>query len=609
MRLVTDAVATFGVYIHWPFCAQKCPYCDFNSHVRFGGWDETRFLKAYLRELDSVAELLRGNPLPPCGGGLGWGGIPEDRSLASSHNFERHRVPPFRPPPRPSEAKLHLDGGRSVSSIFFGGGTPSLMKPQTVGAILDHIAKLWPIEEKAEITIEANPGSVEAARFKGYRDAGVNRVSMGLQSLRDDELKKLGRIHTVAESKAALEIARSTFQRFSFDLIYARPKQTPQDWRAELAEALDLAGDHISLYQLTIEPDTPYAALHASGKLIVPDADAALALYEITQEMTSSRGLNSYEISNHARTGQESQHNLLYWRYGEYAGIGPGAHGRLLVANHGAISQPVGQVVALQSPSPISPKASLRLDAGEGWGGGCPQTALSKDHPHPNPPSWRSQASLGRSRGRESREERSYVTTRIATVTEKNPEAWCALVEEHGAGFTEITALKPDEQADEMLLMGLRLREGIDLKRLAQLGGVAASPTELADLEQLGLIEVMRVSSPSPHFCTQWGEGHGGAVPSARGEGRPLAPAKAPSSGNWRANELEEIAMCASPGMAPEASASSAHHVINDEGSATHIRATPRGRFVLNAVVARLSKTFVTAEDLVALKTDQAPLP
>ena len=204
------------------------------------------------------------------------------------------------------------------------------MKPQTVGAILDHIAKLWPIDANAEITIEANPGSVEATRFKGYRDAGVNRVSMGLQSLRDDDLKKLGRIHTVAESKAALNIARSTFNRFSFDLIYARPKQTPQDWRAELAEALDLAGDHISLYQLTIEPDTPYAALHASGKLIVPDADAALALYEITQEMTAARGLNSYEISNHARAGQESQHNLLYWRYGEYAGIGPGAHGRLL---------------------------------------------------------------------------------------------------------------------------------------------------------------------------------------------------------------------------------------------------------------------------------------
>ena len=408
----------FGVYIHWPFCAQKCPYCDFNSHVRFGGWDEARFLQAFLRELDSVAEMT---------------------------------------------------GPREVRSIFFGGGTPSLMKPQTVGAILEYIAKLWPVTANAEITIEANPGSVEASRFKGYRDAGVNRVSMGLQSLRDDELKKLGRIHTVAESKAALEIARSTFDRFSFDLIYARPKQTPQDWRTELAEALDLAGDHISLYQLTIEPDTPYAALHQAGKLIVPDADAALALYEITQEMTALLGLNPYEISNHARDGQESQHNLLYWRYGEYAGIGPGAHGRLLTKKG-----------------------------------------------------------------------------RVATVTEKNPESWCARVEELGAGFTEVTELSRDEQADEMLLMGLRLREGIDLTRLARLGGVAPSPVELADLEQLGLIEVMPASRlfPSP----------------SRGEGN--AP--------------------------------------------TRIRATPRGRFVLNAIVARLSKTFVPAAPEVA---DHAPLP
>lgn len=200
----------FGVYIHWPFCAQKCPYCDFNSHVRFGGWDEERFLAAYLRELDWVAQKIS----------------------APSHTAIR-----------------------TVSSVFFGGGTPSLMKPQTVGAILDHIARLWPVARDAEITLEANPGSVEAGRFKGYRAAGVNRVSMGLQSLRDSELKKLGRIHTVEEAKAALAIARDTFERYSFDLIYARPGQMPEQWRQELTEALDLAGDHISLYQLTIEPD------------------------------------------------------------------------------------------------------------------------------------------------------------------------------------------------------------------------------------------------------------------------------------------------------------------------------------------------------------------
>ena len=478
----------FGVYIHWPFCAQKCPYCDFNSHVRFGGWDEPRFLAAYLRELDAVAGMLSTsprswgtpvspNPLPPVGrvrvGGITTVGVSGSPS-----------------PGLPHEGGGAIDGlqeDRTVSSIFFGGGTPSLMKPQTVGAILEHIAKLWLVEANAEITLEANPGSVEATRFRGYRDAGVNRVSMGLQSLRDDELKKLGRIHTVAESKAALEIARKTFQRFSFDLIYARPKQTPQDWRAELAEALDLAGNHISLYQLTIEPDTPFAALHAAGKLVVPDADAALELYEVTQELTAARGLLPYEISNHAKPGEESRHNLLYWRYGEYAGVGPGAHGRLFI------------------PSP-------RPSRGEGG------------------------------------------TDRTATVTEKNPEAWVAAVERLGHGLTELTPLTRAEQADEMLLMGLRLREGIDLDRLARLGGVAPSAHELADLEHLGLIEVLRTSrqtSPQAGF------------------------------GNWRADELEPIILCASPVS------------MTAPYAPTHIRATPRGRFVLNAVVARLSKTFV----------------
>ncbi len=354
---------TFGIYIHWPFCAQKCPYCDFNSHVRFGGWDEDRFLAAYLRELDWIASA----------------------------------APSGRLAERESEGAT-----RRVSSIFFGGGTPSLMKPQTTGAILDHIAKLWLLEANAEITLEANPGSVEAERFKGYRAAGVNRVSMGFQSLRDEELKKLGRVHTVAEAKAALAIARATFERTSFDLIYARPGQSPQQWREELREALTMVDDHVSLYQLTIEPDTPYAALHAAGKLIVPDPDAALELYEITQEMTAAKGLAAYEISNHAKPGAESRHNLLYWRYGAYAGVGPGAHGRLLT----------------HAPSG-------RLPAGESEGA---------------------------------------TRVRVATVAERHPETWAAKVEKEGHGFTEWTPLTPSEQADEMLLMGLRLTEGVDLE-------------------------------------------------------------------------------------------------------------------------------------------------
>ena len=415
----------FGVYVHWPFCAQKCPYCDFNSHVRFGGWDEPRFLKAYLRELEDAAART---------------------------------------------------GPRLVGSVFFGGGTPSLMKPETTAAILDKIANLWTLDANAEVTLEANPGSVEAGRFRGYRDAGVNRVSMGLQSLDDAELKKLGRIHSVAEAKAALKIARETFERFSFYLIYARPGQTPAAWRAELAEALDLAGEHLSLYQLTIEPDTPYAALHAAGKLIPPDADAAADLYDVTSEMTAERGLAPYEISNHARPGEESRHNLLYWRYGEYAGAGPGAHGRLLTA---------GQ--------------------------------------------------------------------RVATVTEKHPETWAARVEANGHGLTDVVALSPREQADELLLMGLRLAEGVDFDRLERLGAVAPSPSMIAELTALGMIE--RVSDKV--------------------------------SADWRSDELGGIAMCAGPGLPPETA---------QIGGAGRIRATSRGRFVLNAVVEKLSASFAPVE-------------
>lgn len=266
--------------MHWPFCASKCPYCDFNSHVRAGGIDETRFLAAFLKELEHWAVL---------------------------------------------------GPGRSVTSIFFGGGTPSLMSTNTVGAILDAIARHWGVERGAEITLEANPSSVEAGRFRGYRAAGVNRVSLGVQSLDDMQLRALGRMHTSAEARAAIDIAAGTFERFSFDLIYARPGQSIDAWRAELGQALDLAGKHLSLYQLTIEQGTPFAALHARGKLVVPDGDAASALYEVTQEMTERAGLPAYEISNHAAPGEESRHNLTYWRYGEYAGIGPGAHGRVVV--------------------------------------------------------------------------------------------------------------------------------------------------------------------------------------------------------------------------------------------------------------------------------------
>jgi oxygen-independent coproporphyrinogen-3 oxidase len=265
--------------VHWPFCASKCPYCDFNSHVRAGGIDEARFLAAY------VGELRHWSSLTPA---------------------------------------------RRVSSIFFGGGTPSLMSAAAVGAILDDIGRLWAVEVNAEVTLEANPSSVEADRFRDYRAAGINRVSLGVQSLDDRVLRSLGRLHTADEARAAIGVARDTFARFSFDLIYARPRQTLDAWRSELGQALALAGAHLSLYQLTIEPNTPFFDLHALGKLAIPGAEAAHDLYEATQELTERAGLPAYEISNHARPGEECRHNLLYWRYGEYAGVGPGAHGRVV---------------------------------------------------------------------------------------------------------------------------------------------------------------------------------------------------------------------------------------------------------------------------------------
>ena len=268
----------FGVYVHWPFCLSKCPYCDFNSHVRHAAIDEERFVRAFAAEIATTAQ----------------------------------RAP-----------------GRTVSTIFFGGGTPSLMQPATVGAMLDAIARHWTVAPDVEVTLEANPTSVEAERFRGYRTAGINRVSLGVQALDDGGLKELGRLHTAREALDAVAIARSVFERYSFDLIYARPWQTPQGWAAELKRAIAEAAEHLSLYQLTIEQDTPFAALHAAGKLVIPDEDHARALWDTTQEICEGAGLPAYEISNHARAGAECRHNLVYWRTHEYAGIGPGAHGRL----------------------------------------------------------------------------------------------------------------------------------------------------------------------------------------------------------------------------------------------------------------------------------------
>jgi putative oxygen-independent coproporphyrinogen III oxidase len=265
-----------ALYIHWPFCVSKCPYCDFNSHVR-EAVDQDAWRAALLADLAHEAGLLR---------------------------------------------------GRRLTSIFFGGGTPSLMPPETVAALIDAAAGHWTFAPDIEITLEANPSSVEAARFHGLAAAGVNRVSLGLQSLDDEALRFLGRAHDVEEGLAALDTAQAAFRRVSFDLIYARSGQSAEAWRAELTRALSFGTDHISLYQLTIEPGTRFAALASRGALVPTDPDEAAALYELTQEMTRAAGLPAYEISNHARPGQESRHNLAYWRYGTYAGIGPGAHGR-----------------------------------------------------------------------------------------------------------------------------------------------------------------------------------------------------------------------------------------------------------------------------------------
>jgi oxygen-independent coproporphyrinogen-3 oxidase len=362
MMLNMSLTTPFAVYVHWPFCLSKCPYCDFNSHVRHGGVDEERFLRAYETEIAATAD----------------------------------RLP-----------------GRTVSSIFFGGGTPSLMQPSSVQAILDCIGRHWSIAPDVEVTLEANPTSVEATRFRGFRAAGVNRVSLGVQALDDRALKELGRLHTAQEALDAVAVARSIFERYSFDLIYARPHQTPEAWAAELKRAIAEAAEHLSLYQLTIEPDTPFFGLHKAGKLQMPDEDLARDLYDLTQMICSDAGLPAYEISNHARPGAECRHNLVYWRGHDYAGVGPGAHGR------------------------------LTLD------------------------------------GR-----------RVATATDKRPEAWLMRVEETGTGVTLEEKLTSGETADEYLLMGLRLAEGIDLARYSVLSGRMLNPKRISILRDEGAIEM-----------------------------------------------------------------------------------------------------------------------
>jgi putative oxygen-independent coproporphyrinogen III oxidase len=352
----------FGVYVHWPFCLSKCPYCDFNSHVRHAAIDEDRFTRAFTREIATTAA----------------------------------RAP-----------------GRTVTSIFLGGGTPSLMQPQTVAAILDAIGKNWSVARDVEVTLEANPTSVEATRFHGYRAAGVNRVSLGVQALDDVSLKALGRMHSAREALDAVAIARKAFDRYSFDLIYARPGQTVEAWRQELRLAITEAAEHLSLYQLTIEADTPFAGLHAAGKLVIPDEANARALYDTTQEICASLGLPAYEISNHARPGAECRHNLVYWRGDEYAGIGPGAHGR-----------------------------------------------IDSDG------------------------------VRCATATERRPEGWLMRVERIGHGVVTDDALTSEERADEYLLMGLRLREGIDPKRYRALAGRGLDRDRIELLREEGAIVV-----------------------------------------------------------------------------------------------------------------------
>jgi oxygen-independent coproporphyrinogen-3 oxidase len=354
-----------ALYVHWPFCKSKCPYCDFNSHVR-ATVDQHRWQAALLAELDHAARET---------------------------------------------------GRRRIASIFFGGGTPSLMAPATVAALIERAAAQWHLADDAEITLEANPTSVEAQNFAALAAAGVNRLSLGVQALDDRALRFLGRGHAAGEAVAAIALARRHFPRFSFDLIYARPEQTSRQWQAELDHALALAGDHLSLYQLTIESGTAFATAFARGDFTLPDDDAAGALYEVTQARLDRAGLPAYEISNHARPGAESRHNLTYWRYGDYAGIGPGAHGRIGIAGD-----------------------------------------------------------------------------RIATRRLRAPERWLAAVERRGHGTDDRLMLSPQERGREMLMMGLRLAEGVDRARFAAETGApietALHAPRLRDLSDGGFVAI-----------------------------------------------------------------------------------------------------------------------
>ena len=337
-----SAAESLAVYIHWPFCRSKCPYCDFNSHVR-ERVDTARWKQALLADLEHHAEL----------------------------------VP-----------------GREVGSVFFGGGTPSLMPPETVAALLERVRGCWTVTPDIEVTLEANPNSAEAARFRAFAAAGVNRLSLGVQALDPAALRMLGRAHDRSEAIAAIEHARDSFARFSFDLIYARPGQSLAAWRSELDEALMLAGDHLSLYQLTIEPGTAFATMQRRGELVVPAEERAAALFETTQHRLAARGLPAYEISNHAAPGAECRHNLAYWRYQDYVGIGPGAHGRL-------------------------------------------------------------------TRGE----------VKYATRQARMPERWLAAVEKGGTGIEEMVPIDRNSAVEEMLMMGLRLIEGVARGRLERAAG------------------------------------------------------------------------------------------------------------------------------------------
>ena len=352
--------AGFGVYIHWPFCMHKCPYCDFNSHVS-REIDQKQWREALLSDIRSSAEEL-----------------PD----------------------------------RKVDTVFFGGGTPSLMPPETVAAVIEELRVVWRLSPEAEISLEANPTSVEAGRFAGYSDAGVNRVSMGIQSLRDADLKALGRMHTVAEARAAFDVARKQFDRVSFDLIYARQNQTVDDWEKELTEAIDMAVDHLSLYQLTIEKGTRFGEMYERGTLRnLPNDSVATDMYFRTQEVCEQHGLPAYETSNHARPGAESQHNLIYWRYGDYVGIGPGAHGRITVG---------GQ--------------------------------------------------------------------KLATETYSDPNQWLAQVGKSGWGRKSVEVVSAEDQANEYLMMSLRLAEGSNLDRYASLKGDALDSMNLEGMLSAGFV-------------------------------------------------------------------------------------------------------------------------